>query len=99
MFSHASLGLLLLATAYSAPLRDTYPRQPIDVEHYRFALTLSDSTDRIVGVHVVGTYASELIWGAAALIEQELRAGDVQEIIFPHPTVCEVVRDAVRELE
>jgi dihydrolipoamide dehydrogenase len=57
------------------------------------------ATDRIVGVHVVGTYASELIWGAAALIEQELRAGDVQEIIFPHPTVCEVVRDAVRELE
>ena len=57
------------------------------------------ATDRIVGVHVVGTYASELIWGAAALIEQELRAGDVQEIVFPHPTVCEVVRDAVRELE
>ena len=29
---------------------DTYPRQPLDVEHYRFALTLADSTDRIVGV-------------------------------------------------
>ncbi len=57
------------------------------------------ATDRILGVHVVGTYASELIWGAAALIEQELRAGDVREIIFPHPTVCEVVRDAVWELE
>jgi len=28
---------------------DTYPRQRIDVEHYRFALTLSDSTDRIGG--------------------------------------------------
>ncbi len=57
------------------------------------------ATDRIVGVHVVGAYASELIWGAAALIEQELRADDVKEIIFPHPTVCEVVRDAVWELE
>ncbi len=32
-----------------APLLDTYPRQPIDVEHYRFALTLADSTDRLVG--------------------------------------------------
>ena len=29
--------------------RDMYPRQPLDVEHYRFALTLSDSTDRVVG--------------------------------------------------
>jgi aminopeptidase N len=28
---------------------DTYPRQPLDVEHYRFALTLSDTTDRIGG--------------------------------------------------
>ena len=28
---------------------DAYPRQPIDVEHYRFALRLADSTDRIVG--------------------------------------------------
>ena len=33
-----------------APLRaDPYVRQPIDVDHYRFALTLADSTDRIVG--------------------------------------------------
>ena len=57
------------------------------------------TTDRIVGVHVVGAYASELIWGAATLIEQQLRVRDVKEVIFPHPTVCEVVRDAVWELE
>ncbi len=44
-------GLLLLALigVPPAPARDTYPRQPIDVEHYRFALTLADSTDRIDG--------------------------------------------------
>ncbi|NJK42541.1 MAG: M1 family metallopeptidase [Aquincola sp.] len=28
---------------------DPYPRQPIDVEHYRFALTVTDSSDRIDG--------------------------------------------------
>jgi dihydrolipoamide dehydrogenase len=53
------------------------------------------STDRILGVHVVGAYASEMIWGAAALIEQELRASDAREIIFPHPSVCEAIRDAL----
>jgi len=44
-------GLLLLALIGVSPAhaRDTYPRQPIDVEHYRFALTLADSTDRIDG--------------------------------------------------
>lgn len=53
------------------------------------------ATGRILGVHAVGAYASEFIWGAAALIEQELRITDVQELIFPHPTVCELIRDVV----
>lgn len=40
----------LFATAGGASAAaDTYPRQPIDVEHYRFAITLSDTTDRIGG--------------------------------------------------
>jgi dihydrolipoamide dehydrogenase len=57
------------------------------------------ATDRILGVHVVGAYASEMIWGASALIEQELRASDAKEVIFPHPSVCEAIRDALFELE
>jgi Pyruvate/2-oxoglutarate dehydrogenase complex, dihydrolipoamide dehydrogenase (E3) component, and related enzymes len=61
---------------------------------------LSDSaTNRILGVHVVGAYASEMIWGAAVLIEQELRVSEAREIIFPHPSVCEAIRDAIFELE
>lgn len=55
--------------------------------------------DRILGVHVVGSYASEMIWGAAALIEQEMRVRDAVEVIYPHPTVCEAIRDALFELE
>ncbi|MDR2743078.1 MAG: dihydrolipoyl dehydrogenase [Treponema sp.] len=55
-------------------------------------------TRRILGVHAVGAYASEFIWGGAALIEQELRIEDVKQLIFPHPTVCELIRDAVWEL-
>ncbi|MDR2246898.1 MAG: dihydrolipoyl dehydrogenase [Treponema sp.] len=53
---------------------------------------------RILGLHAVGAYASEFIWGGAVLIEQELRIEDVKQIIFPHPTVCELIRDAVWEL-
>jgi dihydrolipoamide dehydrogenase len=50
---------------------------------------------RILGVHVLGPYASEMIWGAAALIENEMRISDIKELIFPHPSVCEVIRDTV----
>ena len=54
-------------------------------------------TDALLGVHMFGGVCSEIIWGAAAMIEAELRVKDVQEIIFPHPTVGEVIRDAMFE--
>jgi len=50
---------------------------------------------RIIGVHAVGAYATEFIWGAAALIEQEFRIDEVKQLIFPHPTVSELIRDVV----
>lgn len=53
----------------------------------------SASDGRILGIHALGAYASEFIWGAAALIEQELRIADVKQLIFPHPTVSEMIRD------
>ena len=53
---------------------------------------------RILGIHAVGAYAPEFIWGAAALIEQEFRVEDVRQLIFPHPTVSELIRDAMWEI-
>jgi len=47
----------------------------------------------ILGIHAVGAYASEFIWGGTALIEQEMRIEDLKQLIFPHPTVCELIRD------
>lgn len=49
----------------------------------------------IIGVHMVGAYASEIIWGAAEMIELELRVKDAREIIFPHPTVSEIIREVL----
>jgi dihydrolipoamide dehydrogenase len=56
------------------------------------------SNRRILGIHAVGAYAPEFIWGGAALIEQEFRIDEVKQLIFPHPTVSELIRDAVWEL-
>lgn len=52
----------------------------------------------ILGVHMVAPYASEMIAAAAALIETELRGRDVEELIFPHPTMCEAIHDAAFSL-
>jgi len=53
---------------------------------------------RILGIHAVGAYAPEFIWGGAALIEQEFRIDEVRQLVFPHPTVCELIRDVVWEI-
>jgi len=49
----------------------------------------------IIGSHMYGSYASEIIIGACAMIEMQMRVEDVQKLIFPHPTVSEVIREAV----
>ena len=54
---------------------------------------------RILGIHAVGAYSPEFIWGGAALIEQEFRIDEVKQLVFPHPTVSELIRDAVWAVE
>jgi len=51
----------------------------------------------ILGVHMIGSYASEIIYGAAMMIENEMRVEDVRQIVFPHPTVGEVLKEIMWE--
>ncbi|MCU0857976.1 MAG: dihydrolipoyl dehydrogenase [Pontiellaceae bacterium] len=52
-------------------------------------------TDLLLGVHLLGAGVSEMIYGAAVMIESGLRVKDIREIVFPHPTVGEVIRDTM----
>ena len=58
-------------------------------------LIIDNKHKNILGVHMIGTYASEIIYGAAMMVECEMRVADVQKLVFPHPTVCEVIREAM----
>ena len=49
----------------------------------------------ILGVHMIGTYASEIIFGCAMMVDRHMRVSDVQKTVFPHPTVGEVIREAM----
>jgi dihydrolipoamide dehydrogenase len=49
----------------------------------------------ILGVHAIGDASSEFIVAAAAMIEMEMCVSDVSEIVFPHPTVSEALREAI----
>lgn len=56
-------------------------------------------TKAILGVHLLGPYSSEMIYGAAVMIEAELRIQDVKEIVFPHPSVSEIIKDTLFAIE
>ncbi len=51
--------------------------------------------NNVIGIHMYGSYASEIIYGAAMMVETEMRVTDIQKLVFPHPTVCEVIRESM----
>jgi dihydrolipoamide dehydrogenase len=58
-------------------------------------LVIDKKYNRLLGVHMIGNYSSEIIYGAAMMIETEMRIEDIKELVFPHPSVCEVIREAL----
>jgi dihydrolipoamide dehydrogenase len=60
-----------------------------------FVKVLADATtDRILGVHVVGPRASDLIAEAVAFMEYGGSAEDLARTCHGHPTLSEVVKEA-----
>ncbi len=60
-----------------------------------FVRMLADAkTDRILGVHVIGTNASELISEAVVAMEFHASSEDIARIVHAHPTLSEVMHEA-----
>ena len=49
----------------------------------------------VIGVHMLGNPCSEMIYGACMAIEQEMTLAEMQEVVFPHPTVSEIFKETV----
>lgn len=58
-------------------------------------IVIDDDHRTILGVHMIGSYASEIIYGAASYVAEKKRVEDVRKLVFPHPTVCEVIREGM----
>jgi dihydrolipoamide dehydrogenase len=60
-----------------------------------FVKVLADATtDAVLGVHMVGTYASEMIGEATMALEFQASAEDIGRISHAHPTLYEALREA-----
>lgn len=56
---------------------------------------LLGADDTVLGAHVLGNPASEIITLASMAIELRLTAEEWKKIVFPHPTVGEIFREAL----
>lgn len=60
-----------------------------------FCKVLMDQHEVIIGAHVLGNPASEIITLAGMAVELKLTAEAWKKIVFPHPTVSEIFRELV----
>ena len=58
-------------------------------------LIVDTDRNRLVGCHMVGSYASEIIMTATMMVDTELTPARLQKLVFPHPTVAEMIREAI----
>ncbi|MEW6109122.1 MAG: dihydrolipoyl dehydrogenase [Nitrospirota bacterium] len=57
-----------------------------------------ESTDKIIGAHIIGPHASDLIHEAAVAMNAGLRARDIAGTIHAHPTLSEGVMEAAEDV-
>ena len=53
----------------------------------------------VLGVHMLGNPCSEMIHSACMAIEQEMTVEQLKEVVFPHPTVSEILKETVFTLK
>ncbi|MBO4924031.1 MAG: dihydrolipoyl dehydrogenase [Bacteroidales bacterium] len=51
------------------------------------------SSHEVLGVHMLGNPSSEMIHSACIAIEQGMTVEQLKEVVFPHPTVSEILRE------
>jgi len=67
---------------------------------FGFVKVIADEeTGKILGIHILGANATELIGQAGVLIGLKATLEDVKRIIFAHPTLSEAVMEAIEDSE
>lgn len=59
---------------------------------------LADENDIIIGVHIIGPHASDLILEGTMMVKNRMRIKDVIGTIHPHPTLGEAIMEAVLDV-
>ncbi len=49
----------------------------------------------LIGAHILGNPASEFILACSMMMEREMTIDTIKKFVFPHPTVCEIIRETL----
>jgi dihydrolipoamide dehydrogenase len=63
-----------------------------------FKIVSEEASDRILGVHIIGPRASDLIHEAALAIKNGLKTKDIANTIHAHPTLSEGLMEAAEDV-
>ena len=61
-------------------------------------LVINKKTNTLIGAHIIGSYAGEFIVAVSAMIDLEVDIENIKKLVFPHPTVCEIIREAIFQI-
>jgi dihydrolipoamide dehydrogenase len=75
-------------------------RNIADGELAGFVKLIADAdTGQVLGAHIIGAKASEIIHECALAIAADLNAGDLARAIHAHPTLTEAIGEAAEDIE
>lgn len=63
-----------------------------------FKIVADAKTDRVLGVHIIGAHASDIIHEAALAIKAGLKVKDIADMIHAHPTLSEGLMEAAEDV-
>ena len=54
---------------------------------------------KVIGMHIVGAQATELITAGSIMVNLELTIAQLNRVVYAHPTLSEIIMEAVEDLE
>ena len=58
-------------------------------------VVVDKATRCVLGVHILGNPCSEIIQSACIAIEQKMTVEQLKTVVFPHPTVSEILKETI----
>ena len=107
VFTHPEVASVGLTEAEAAEKHDVavgkFPLRALGKAHAEneiageVKLIGDKKTDRLLGVHIVGVHAAEIIHTAALAVTRKLTVTQVGSMIFGHPVISEAIMEAAHD--